>query len=144
MRPYTMSKAIGAGLLGTLGQTMLVYGVAPLMLGRSMDLAAMLGHTCPLSLLVHVLSGSVCFPLGYVCLASPSFPGPPVLKGMLWAGLLWGVAECIMAPLLGTGGQQYRAGRPSSRAVGAAWVSRLWRHAGWYRWHGGFLCAGRR
>jgi len=103
MRPYTMSKAIGAGLLGTLGQTMLVYGVAPLLLGRSMDLAAMLGHTCPLSLLVHVLSGSVCFPLGYVCLASPSFPGPPVLKGMLWAGLLWGVAECIMAPLLGAG-----------------------------------------
>ena len=47
MRPYTMSKAIGAGLLGTLGQTMLVYGVAPLMLGRSMDLAAMLGHRRP-------------------------------------------------------------------------------------------------
>jgi len=68
-----------------------------------MDLAAMLGQTCPLSLLVHVLSGSVGFPLGYVCLAFPSFPGPPVLKGMLWAGLLWGVAECIMTPLLGAG-----------------------------------------
>ena len=103
MHPYTLSKAMGAGLLGTLGQTMLVYGVAPLLLGRSMDLAAMLEHTCPLGLLGHVLSGSVCFPLGYVCLASPRFPGRPVLKGMLWAGLLWGVAECIMAPLLGAG-----------------------------------------
>ena len=77
MHPYTLSKAMGAGLLGTLGQTMLVYGVAPLLLGRSMDLAALLGHTCSLSLLGHVLSGSVCFPLGYVCLASPGFPGPP-------------------------------------------------------------------
>jgi hypothetical protein len=103
MHPYTMSKAMGAGLLGTLGQMMLVYGVAPLLLGRSMDLAAMLGHACPLGLLVHVLSGSVCFPLGYVYLASPGFPGRPVLKGMLWAGLLWGVAECILAPLLGAG-----------------------------------------
>jgi Family of unknown function (DUF6789) len=103
MHPYTLSKAMGAGLLGTLGQTMLVYGVAPLLLGRSMDLAAMLGHTCPLGLLMHVLSGSVGFPLGYVCLVSSGFPGPPVLKGMLWAGLLWGVAECIMAPLLGAG-----------------------------------------
>jgi hypothetical protein len=30
-------------------------------------------------------------------------PRPPVFKGMLWAGLLWGVAECIIAPLLGAG-----------------------------------------
>jgi hypothetical protein len=103
MHPYTMSKAMGAGLVGTLGQTMLVYGVAPLLLGRSMDLAALLGQTCPLGLLMRVLSGSVCFPLGYVCLVSSGFPGPPVLKGMLWAGLLWGVAECLMAPLLGAG-----------------------------------------
>jgi hypothetical protein len=103
MRAYTMSKAMGAGLLGTLIQTILVYGVTPIVLGRSMDLAALLGYACPLGLLMHALSGSVCFPLGYVCLASPSFPGPPVLKGMLWAGLLWGVAECIIAPWLGAG-----------------------------------------
>lgn len=103
MRAYTMSKAMGAGLLGTLIQTILMYGVTPIVLGRSMDLAALLGSACPLGLLMHVLSGSVCFPLGYVCLASPSFPGPPVLKGMLWAGLLWGVAECLIAPWLGAG-----------------------------------------
>jgi len=103
MRAYTMHKAMGAGLLGTLVQTILVYGVSLLGLGRSMDLAALLGYACPLGLLMQVLSGSVCFPLGYVCLASPGFPGPPVLKGMLWAGLLWGVAECLIAPLLGAG-----------------------------------------
>jgi len=103
MRAYTMRKAMGAGLLGTLVQTILVYGVSLFGLGRSMDLAALLGSACPLGLLMQVLSGSVCFPLGYVCLASPGFPGPPVLKGMLWAGLLWGVAECLIAPLLGAG-----------------------------------------
>ena len=30
-----------------------------------------------------------------------ALPGPPVLKGMLWAGLLWGVTESLVAPLLG-------------------------------------------
>ena len=103
MCAYTIRKAMGAGLLGTLIQTILVYGVSPLVLGRSMDLAALLGSACPLGLLMQVLSGSVCFPLGYVCLAFLSFPGPPVLKGMLWAGLLWGVAECLIAPWLGAG-----------------------------------------
>jgi hypothetical protein len=74
MRAYTMSKAMGAGLLGTLIQTILVYGVTPIVLGRSMDLAALLGYACPLGLLMHALSGSVCFPLGYVCLGC-SGPG---------------------------------------------------------------------
>jgi len=103
MRASTIRKAMGAGLVGTLVQMILVYGVTPVMLGRSMDLAALLGAACPLGLLLQVLSGSVGFPLGYVSLASPSFPGPPVLKGMLWAGLLWGVTEGLIAPWLGAG-----------------------------------------
>ena len=45
-------------------------------------------------------SGSVLFPLGYVWLSSRAFSGPPILQGMLWAGLLWVVAEVIMAPML--------------------------------------------
>ena len=43
----------------------------------------------------------VIFPLGYILLSSQSLSGPPVLQGMLWAGLLWFVAEVIMAPMLG-------------------------------------------
>jgi len=53
-------------------------------------------------MLVHLLSGGVIFPLGYLLLACQAFSGPPVLQGMLWAGLIWFVAEVIMAPLLGT------------------------------------------
>jgi hypothetical protein len=139
MRADTMSKAMGAGLLGTLVQTILVYGVTPIVLGRSMDLAALLGYACPLGRLMHVLSGSVCFPLGYVCLASLSFPGPPVLKGLLWAGLLWGVAECIIAPLLGAGVSSAELGGLPAAAAGAARVSCLWCHAGQYRWRSGTL-----
>jgi len=66
-----------------------------------MDIAAITGHACAPSLLAHLLSGSVIFPLGYVWLSSRAFSGPPVLQGMLWAGLIWCVAEVIMAPMLG-------------------------------------------
>ena len=101
MRPYYVAKAMVGGLLGTLLQTIMVYGVAPMLAGQSVDVAVITGHTCAPNLLVHLLSGSVIFPLGYVWLSSRAFSGSPILQGMLWAGLLWCVAEVIMAPMLG-------------------------------------------
>jgi hypothetical protein len=101
MRPHDVAKAMVGGLLGTLLQTIMVYGVAPMMAGQSMGVAAMLGHACTPGMLTHLLSGSMIFPLGYVWLSSHTFSGPPVLQGMLWAGLIWCIAEVIMAPMLG-------------------------------------------
>ncbi len=103
MRQQAVIQAMGGGLLGTLLQTIMVYGVVPMMTGQSMDIAAMLEYPCALSVLAHVLSGSVIFPLGYMFLPAQYFPGPPVLKGMLWAVLLWCVAEGVRAPMLGAG-----------------------------------------
>ena len=103
MRQQAVIQVMGGGLLGTLLQTMMVYGVVPMMTGQSLDMAAMLEYPCALSMLVHVLSGSVIFPLGYTFLPSQYFPGPPVLKGMLWGMLLWCVAEGVLAPMLGAG-----------------------------------------
>ena len=101
MRQHYVANAMVGGLLGTLLQTITVYGVAPMMAGQSMDIAAMLEHVCAPGMLVHLLSGGVIFPLGYILLSSQSFSGPSVLQGMLWAGLIWFVAEVIMAPMLG-------------------------------------------
>src|SRR5262247_1347704 len=101
MRQHYVAKAIVGGLLGTLLQTIMVYGVAPMMAGQSMDVAAMLRPSCAPGMLVHLLSGGVIFPLGYIWLSSQALTGPPVLQGMLWAGLIWCVAEVIMAPMLG-------------------------------------------
>jgi hypothetical protein len=101
MRQHYVAKAMVGGLLGTLLQTLMVYGVAPVMAGQSMDVAALLERSCAPGILAHLLSGGVIFPLGYLLLSSQTLSGPPVLQGMLWAGLLWFVAEVIMAPMLG-------------------------------------------
>jgi len=101
MRQHYVAKAMVGGLLGTLLQTIMVYGVAPIMAGQSVDAAAMLEHSCAPGMLAHLLSGSIIFPLGYIFLSSQSLSGPPVLQGMLWAGLIWFVTEVIVAPMLG-------------------------------------------
>jgi hypothetical protein len=101
MRQHDMAKAMLGGLLGTLLQTLTVYGVAPMMAGHSPDVTAMLGSSCAPGMLTHLLSGSVIFPLGYIWLSSQTVSGPPVLQGMLWAGLIWCIAEVIMALMLG-------------------------------------------
>ena len=101
MRQHDVAKAMVGGLLGTLLQTIMVYGVAPMMAGQSMDVGGLLEHFCAPGMLVHLLSGGVIFPLGYILLSSQSFSGPSVLQGMFWAGLIWFTAEVIMAPMLG-------------------------------------------
>ena len=101
MQQHYVTKAMVGGLLGTLLQTITVYGVAPMMAGQSIDGAVLLEHFCAPGMLAHLLSGGVIFPLGYLWLSSQAFSGPPVLQGMLWAGLIWFVTEVIMAPMLG-------------------------------------------
>src|SRR5215813_2241199 len=101
MPQHMVSKAMLGGLLGTLGQILCVYGVAPLLAGQVLELAALRDLPCALGLLLQLVSGSVVFPLGYLAVLPHDMPGSPVLKGMLWAGLLWGVTESLMAPLLG-------------------------------------------
>jgi len=101
MQQHYVAKAMVGGLLGTLLQTLMVYGVAPVMAGHAMNVEVLLEHSYAPGMLTHLLSGGVIFPLGYILLSSQSFSGPPVLQGMLWAGLIWFVAEVIMAPMLG-------------------------------------------
>jgi hypothetical protein len=101
MRQHYVAKAMVGGLLGTLLQTIMVYGVASVMVGHAMNVAAMLEGSCAPGMLAHLLSGGVIFPLGYIWLSSQSLSGPPVLQGMLWGGLIWFGAEVIIAPMLG-------------------------------------------
>ena len=86
MRQHYIVKAMVGGLLGTLLQTITVYGVAPMMAGQSMNVAAMLEQSCAPGMLAHFLSGGVIFPLGYLLLSSQFLSGPPVLAGYALGG----------------------------------------------------------
>jgi hypothetical protein len=101
MQQHYIVKAMVGGLLGTLLQTITVYGVAPMMAGQPMNVAVLLEQSCAPGILAHFLIGGVVFSLGYLLLSSQFLFGPPVLQGMLWAGLIWFSAEVIMAPMLG-------------------------------------------
>ena len=86
---HTVLTTMLGSLLGTVAQSMCVYEVGPLTAGPSPDRAALGGSPCALGLLLHLRSGSVVFPVGFLALPADAVPGPPVLRGMLWAGCLW-------------------------------------------------------
>ena len=103
MQQQTVITAMRGGLFGTLGQMLLVYRVAPLMAGHALDLAELRDCPCAPGLLLHLVSGSVLVPLGFLALPAHALPGPPVLRGMRWAGGLWVVLETPVALLHGAG-----------------------------------------
>lgn len=106
MKPNIMRAMLG-GLLGTVVMTMMMYFVAPMMLGRPMDIAAMLGrmmgNSWALGMLAHFLNGVVIFPLIYVFLLYHLLPGSPWLKGMLWGVILWLLVQIVVMPMMGGG-----------------------------------------
>ena len=61
MRQNAVSTAMVGGLLGTLAQTLMVYGIIPMLRGQAIDMASLLGGSCTLGLLSHFVSGGVLF-----------------------------------------------------------------------------------
>ena len=71
MKP-NVGKAILGGFIGTVLLTLMMYYVAPMMLGHSMDIAGMLGSkmggSWMMGMLVHFIDGTFIFALIYVYL----------------------------------------------------------------------------
>lgn len=99
-------RAIVGGLAGTALMTGMMYGVAPMM-GVHMDIAAMLGSmlggSWTAGLLMHVMLGSVVFPLAYVLVLQRWLPGTPVVRGLLFGTGLWLMAQVVVMPMMGAG-----------------------------------------
>ena len=104
MRP-SVGRAVIGGFVGTPAMTVLMYTVAPL-LGVRVDIAEMLGSMLggwALGLIVHVLNGSIIFPLAYVYLFRHLPPGPPTARGLIFGALLWLMSQVLIMPLMGAG-----------------------------------------
>lgn len=106
MRP-NIGKTILGGFVGTVIMTLMMYFVAPMMLGQPMDIAGMLGGmlggSWMMGMVMHFLNGSVIFPLIYVYLLYRVLPGAPWLKGTIWGIVLWLLSQVIVTPMMGGG-----------------------------------------
>jgi len=102
-----LGKAIVGGLVGTIMISIVMYFVAPMMLGKPMDIAAMLGsmmgNSWTLGFIAHFMMGTLVFPIIYVFVLFGFLPGAPWLKGVLWGLGLWMIAQVMVMPMMGAG-----------------------------------------
>ncbi len=113
MRPNHL-KAILGGFVGTVAMTLMMYFVAPMMLGKPMDVAAMLagalGASWIIGMVMHLINGSVIFPLIYAYLLYRVLPGEPWVKGTVFGVILWFLSQAVVTPMMGGGVFSARAG----------------------------------
>jgi uncharacterized membrane protein YagU involved in acid resistance len=91
----------------------MMYKVAPMMGMMKMDIAGMLGQMLggwAMGMAMHVVNGTVIFPLIYVFLLYRWLPGPPVVKGLVWGVVLWLIAQLMIMPMMGAGLFSMKAG----------------------------------
>ncbi|MEQ8767759.1 MAG: hypothetical protein RL885_27905 [Planctomycetota bacterium] len=103
-RPH-LGKTILGGVVGTLFITLGMYWVAPIVLGHEMDMATLIGERIGAGqtsgMILHILAGSLVFPLFYAMVAIRIFPGAPLTKGVLWGVSLWLFSGLIATPFFG-------------------------------------------
>lgn len=102
-----ISRALLGGFLGTAAMTMMMYFVAPRMLGHPMDIAEMLGSMLGgnwwAGMILHFINGTLIFPLIYAYFLFGVLPGAAAVKGTIWGVALWLLAQVIVMPLVGAG-----------------------------------------
>ena len=102
-----MKRLLLAGAVATAIMTMMMYKVAPIMLGKPMDIAAKLGAFVGgdwnLGMMIHLLNGLIIFPLLYGFLVYKFLPGPSGVRGAVFGVLLWLGAMLVVMPLMGDG-----------------------------------------
>jgi hypothetical protein len=126
MRASFGRTALG-GFVGTLVMTLMMYFVAPTVLGMPMDVAGMLGRllagSWALGMAMHFVNGTVIFPAVYEYVLYRLLPGEPWLKGTIWGVVLWFLAQAVFMPVVGGGMFSARMG--GLTAVVASLVAHL-------------------
>jgi uncharacterized membrane protein YagU involved in acid resistance len=106
-------RSVAAGFVGTVVMTAMMYGVAPMM-GVHMDIAAMLGSmfggSWAIGLAMHLMLGSIVFPLAYAFLLRGWLPGPDTVRGIVFGVGLWLIAQVVVMPMMGAGAFSANAG----------------------------------
>ena len=99
------TRATIAGVVGTLVMTAVGIWVAPMMGLPAMNPADMLamkmGGNVMAGWAAHLMIGII-LAVGYA-IVTPSLPGPPALRGALYAIAPWLVAQVMVMPMMGMG-----------------------------------------
>ena len=125
MKPQ-FGRAVVGGLAGTIAMTLMMMFVAPMM-GVHMDiaksLAAMMGSSHAVGLVVHFLNGTIIFPAIFVFLLFGILPGNAVVKGLIWGAILWAMLEVLIMPIIGMG--VFGSNGPGMKGAVAALLAHL-------------------
>ena len=107
MKKPNLKKSILGGFIGTAVMTMMMYKGAPMLIGKKMDIAerigSMVGDSWVAGMALHWANGVIVFPLIFSLLLFPLLPGKAVVKGIIWAIILWLIAQLILMPMTGAG-----------------------------------------
>ncbi|WP_271272651.1 DUF6789 family protein [Aliamphritea hakodatensis] len=100
-------RALLGGFAGTLAFTLMGKFIAPLMIGRAMDVAAILAPLFNGShldgMIAHFALGTLAFPLAYLILAARRLPGPAPIRGVIFLLFVYLFAMTVVMPLIGQG-----------------------------------------
>ncbi len=105
MRLNYMKVAV-AGIVGTLAMTAIGLYVAPMMGMMKMNpadmLAMQMGNIAALGWAAHLMIGVV-LAMIYAMVANGRLPGPPAMRGALFAIAPWLMAQLLVMPMMGIG-----------------------------------------
>ena len=121
MQKPNFTKALLAGVAGTVALTMLTY-IAPMMGMPEMDIPQMLsgfmGVPAIAGWLAHFMVGTV-FAVLYAYAFVSRFPGSPVVKGMVYGLIPWLLAQIMVNPMMGAGVFALNTPAPMLMVVGS-------------------------
>ncbi len=127
MRRPVIAQAIFGGFAGTIALLLILYW-APLINWPRVDYAGLIanlfGGTWDLGLLAAIALGMIVFPLVLVYSVWRILPGPALVKGIVWALLLWFISEAAFMPATRAGFFSRRLDEPVLAAV-AAFIAHL-------------------
>ena len=121
MKPRMQQVLIG-GFAGTILMTLMMYYIAPLMIGGPMDIAALLAEVLGTGWLagmtIHILLGGLAFPIVFHALY-PTLPGAGWLKGFVFGMIVALVALVVVMPIAGAGIFMANHSQPVLAVVGS-------------------------
>lgn len=120
------ARLFGAGIVATVVMTAMMMVVAPMM-GVHMDIAAslagMMDMPWAVGMAVHLFLGIIAFPIAFAQLLSSRRFGNPLVRGLVFGGILWLMLEIFVMPMLGAG--VFGMNGPGMIGAGAAFMAHM-------------------